>query len=244
MSAVSDTPVLSTPDHDLAPYRAICRSAILSTVLAVVSLPLVGLAIFSAVFQYGDAVPIGSLGAALALFAVIMGISGLSTIRRYPTEYTGKRLATTGLVAGAVLLLVGASLSAYTHLTEVPEGYEPISFDGDLKPDPDRPDLPVSPKSLELSGKPVFIKGYMHPGVASSGKVNHFILVRDFGTCCFGGQPKSTHMIEVYVPDGVERVAYSTRTIKLSGTFMLADRPVQSLGLAGVWYHMQADQVK
>jgi hypothetical protein len=244
MAAVSDTPALTTPDHDLLPYRAISRSAILSAVMAVVSLPLVALALFSAAFQYGDAVPIGSLGAVLALFAVILGISGLSTIRRYPNEYTGKRLAATGLVSGSILLLLGATVSAYTHLTEIPDGYEPISFDGDLKPDPDRPDLPISPKAIELSGKPVFIKGYMHPGVASSGKVDHFILVRDFGTCCFGGQPKPTHMIEVYIPDSVDRIAYSTRTIKLAGTFMLADRPVQSLGLQGVWYHMQADQVK
>jgi hypothetical protein len=64
------------------------------------------------------------------------------------------------------------------------------------------------------------------------------------GTCCFGGQPKPTDMIEVFVPEGKQRVAYSPRRIKLAGTFMLADRPIQSLGLNGVWYHMEVDQVK
>ena len=82
------------------------------------------------------------------------------------------------------------------------------------------------------------------PGVASMGKVNHFILVPDMGTCCFGGQPKPTDMIEVFVPDGKDRVAYSPRRIKLAGTFYLADVPTKSLGLNNVWYHMEIDQVK
>jgi hypothetical protein len=68
--------------------------------------------------------------------------------------------------------------------------------------------------------------------------------VPDMGTCCFGGQPKPTDMIEVYVPEGKPRVAYAPRRIKLAGTFMLADRPTQSLGLKGVWYHLRADLVK
>src|SRR5262245_28700322 len=231
-------------DHELAPYRAISRSAVISGVLAAVSLPLVILALCSAVLEYGDAVPIGLLGSALALFAAALGLNAVLTIRRYPAEYTGARMAWTGFVGGVILLAIGGTVSAYTHLTEVPEGYESISFDGDLAPDPDHPQLPISPKAIELAGKPVFIKGYMHPGVASSGKVNHFILVRDFGPCCFGGEPKATHMVEVYIPDGVDRVAYSTRRLKLSGTFILTDGPSQSLGLTNVWYHMKVDQVK
>jgi hypothetical protein len=231
-------------DSEAVAYRAISRSAVVSTVMTVVSLPLVLLALYSAAFDFGDAVPMGFLGAVLALFAAILGLNAVLTIRRYPAEYTGSRLAWTGFLGGALLLFVGGGVATYTRLTEVPDGYESISFDGDLAPDPDAPELPISPKAIDLSGKPVFLKGYMHPGVASSGKVNHFILVRDFGTCCFGGQPKATHMVEVYIPDGVDRVAYSTRRLKLSGTFMLADRPSQSLGLTNVWYHMKVDQVK
>jgi hypothetical protein len=241
----------ASPDYAATPaepevlaYRAISRSAVVSSVIMVISLPLVLLALYSATSDYGDAVPIGFLGAVLALFAAVLGLNGVLTIRRYPAEYTGKRLAWSGFIGGLVLLVLGGGVATYTHLTEVPDGYESVSFDGDLAPDPDHPELPISPKSIELSGKPVFIKGYMHPGVASSGKVNHFILVRDFGTCCFGGQPKATHMVEVYIPDGIDRVAYSTRRLKLSGTFMLTESPSQSLGLTNVWYHMKADQVK
>lgn len=233
------------PDaHELAPYRAISRSAIMSAVMAVIGFPLVVLALASMQFQVGDAVPLGMMGGVLGVVAVILGISALRTIRRYPNEYTGLKLARAGLIGGLLFSIAGISSAAVTYVTEVPDGYSRIGF-SELQPDPDHPEyFPVSPKAADLSGDRIFIKGYMHPGVASAGRVNHFILVRDMGTCCFGGQPKPTDMIEIYIPDGKPRVAYSTRTLKLAGTFMLADRPTQSLGLNSVWYHLQADQIK
>jgi hypothetical protein len=244
MTAVTDFVDVREPDRDLAPYRAICRSAVISAVMAAVSLPLVALAVVSMRYQVGDAVPLGLVGALFGGIALVLGITGVRTIRRYPSEYTGSRLAKSGLVGGLILLVAGSAAAAFTYSTEVPTGYARVGF-WELQPDADHPEFfPVSPKAAEISGKPVFIKGYMHPGVASNGKVNHFILVPDMGTCCFGGQPKSTDMIEVFVPDGKERIAYSPRRIKLAGTFMLADHPIQSLGLSGVWYHLQVDQVK
>jgi len=248
MSAATNFPAASSPDHELAPYRAISRSAILSAAMFGISLPLVILAIVSMRYQVGDAVPLGMVGAIFAAAALVLGWAGRRTVRRYPSEFTGSKLAATGIVGGFVLLVCGSASAIYTHNTEVPtlpdgSRYNRVGF-WELQPDPDEPELPISPKALELSGKPVFIKGYMHPGVSSMGKVNHFILVPDMGTCCFGGQPKPTDMIEVYVPDGKPRVAYAPRRIKLAGTFMLADRPTQSLGLKGVWYHLQADLLK
>jgi hypothetical protein len=231
------------PAEDLAPYRAISRSAVISAILAAISLPLVVLAVVSTRFQVGDAVPLGFVGAFLAVIAFIMGVIGARTVRRYPTEYTGGRLAKTGMIGGVFLAIIGSASASFTYTTEVPDGYNRVGF-WELQPDPDQPELPIAPKAIELTGKPIFIKGYMHPGVASMGKVNHFILVPDMGTCCFGGQPKPTDMIEVFIPEGKERVAYSPRRIKLAGTFLLADRPIKSLGLNNVWYHMEADRVQ
>jgi hypothetical protein len=216
----------------------------MASVMAAISLPLVLLAVVSMHFQVGDAVPLGLLGAMFAAVAALLGFTGLRTIRRYPNEYTGVRLARVGLVAGLLCAVGGIAAAAITYTTEVPDGYARIGF-YDLQPDPDHPEYyPISPKALDIHGKPIFIKGYMHPGVASMGKVNHFILVPDMGACCFGGQPKPTDMIEIYVPDGKPRVAYSARRLKLAGTFALTEAPTASLGLSGVWYHMQADLVK
>jgi hypothetical protein len=243
MTTATDYSYAQTHELELAPYRAVSRAAVISVALALLSLPLVAMAVFSAAFQFGDAVPLGSMGAVLALLSLVLGAIGLATVRRYPTEYTGGGLARCGLYGGLLLLATGASVSTYTYATEVPEGYSRTSF-GDLQPDPEHPELPISPKSIELSGKKIFIKGYMHPGVASLGKVNRFILVNDFGTCCFGGQPKPTHMIDIYIPDSEKRLAYSQRRLKLAGTFAVTTQPTESLGLQGVWYHLQVDEVR
>jgi hypothetical protein len=242
MSALP-TATTTSPGEELALYRAISRSAVISAILAAISLPLVVLAVVSMRFQVGDAVPLGFVGAFLGVIAFVMGVVGARTVRRYPTEYTGGRLAKTGMIGGVFLAIIGSTSASFTYSTEVPDGYHRVGF-WELQPDPDQPELPIAPKAIEITGKPIFIKGYMHPGVASMGRVNHFILVPDMGTCCFGGQPKPTDMIEVFIPEGKERVAYSPRRIKLAGTFLLADRPIKSLGLNNVWYHMEADRVQ
>jgi hypothetical protein len=214
-----------SPD-EVHPYRTISRAAILSVVLACLSV----LALISPVLVV------------LPILGLVLGLSAFSSIRRFPLEYTGLGLALTGVVICGAIAATSTAYHTYVYYTEVPEGYTRISF-GDLQPDPSRPE-PIPDEAINLSGKQVFIKGYMHPGVASSGKVNHFILVPDMGTCCFGGQPKATDMIEVYIPNDAYRVAYAPRRMKLMGTFAVSTRPTESLGLTDVWYHMRADVVK
>jgi hypothetical protein len=211
---------------EVAPYRSLSRSAVISVVLAVLSL-------LTLIFP-------GLL--VLPIVGAVLGLTALSAIRRYPNEYSGRGLAIVGTVLCSLVFVTSASWHAYEYYTEVPEGYERISF-ADLQPVKGRPE-PIPPKAIDLQGEKVFLKGYMHPGVASSGKVNHFILVPDMGTCCFGGQPKPTDMIEVVVKDDAYRVRYAPRRIKLSGTFVVTPQPTSSLGLNGVWYHLEAETVQ
>jgi hypothetical protein len=243
MSVATEYSHVSTDEVNLEPYRALSRSAVVGFVIACIGLVPLALAVYSRLSQFGDAVPVGMLSAVIGIGAASMGFVGWLTIRKYPTEYTGSRLATMALAAGIVQVLLGAAIAVDTHIHEVPEGYERITF-YDLQPNPDYPELPVSPKSIEISGQPVFLKGYMHPGVAGTGKVNRFILVNDFGTCCFGGQPKSWHMVEVHVPPGQPGIAYSRMTLKLAGKFGVSPVPTRSLGLDGVFYHLELDQVR
>lgn len=247
MTAATDCSAIVKYDAAaLVPYRAISRSAVISIVVAGGSALFVLVAVISAIFasndavQAGDPVTAGFLGAGLALVAAVLGVVAVSTIRRYPTEYTGQRLATCGLVGGLALFATGSGISSYSYVSEVPDDHIRVGF-WELQPDPDYPLSPIPPKALEIAGEKIFIKGYMHPGVAGTGKVNHFILVPDMGTCCFGGQPKPTDMIEVRIRDNAQRVAYSTRKLKLAGTFRLSDRPRQSLGLSNVWYHLEVE---
>src|SRR5262245_6929501 len=241
MSMTSDISLVERAE--LAPYRAMSRSAIMSIVLTVLSLPFISMALYSVGDKYTDAGGVGAWGAVLAMAAFLLGLAGLATIRKYPTEYTGSKLAWCGVLGGLLLFVTGSAVTVFAYITEVPDGYASVYF-SDLQPDLEHPELPISPKAIELSGKKIFIKGYMHPGVASLGRVKHFILVNDFGTCCFGGQPKPTHMIEIYVPPELQGVAYSTSRLKVTGTFAVATQPSESLGLNGVWYHLQVDQVR
>jgi hypothetical protein len=129
-------------------------------------------------------------------------------------------------------------------MTEMPDWAEArVSF-ADLQPDRNHPELPISPQAIELNGKDIFIKGYMHPGVASMGKVKHFILVPDMGTCCFGGQPKMTDMVEVAIVGDAPAIPYSTRTVKLAGKFSVHPYGQQRLGLNNVCYQLEARDVQ
>jgi hypothetical protein len=229
MSVATELPSYAPPEAaDLAQYRSLSRAAILSLVLGVASIA--GLAFPSLLV--------------LPLVGLVLGLVGLSTIRRYSTEYTGVKIAAAGIALSGCLFVGGASWHTYDYLTEVPEGYIRTGF-WELQPDPDRPELPVSPKSLELSGKNVFIKGYIHPGVASNGKVDRFILVPDMGTCCFGGDPKATDMIEVHIPDPGQRLAYSRTRIKLAGKFEVSQIASQRMQMKNpVWYRLEVSQVR
>lgn len=215
-------------------YRTISRSAVIALILSFVSL----LAFFV------------SWMLVLPVVALVLGVTALSTIRRYPDEYTGAgaALAAIGISTGTFLL--AATWHTVDYVTEVPEGYSRVSF-SELQPDMKNPnslirnlDAILPKRAAELNGQPVFIKGYMHPGVATMGKVDHFILVPDMGTCCFGGQPKATDMIEVKIKPDASRVKYSTRTVKLAGKFVVAERSSKFGELHSVVYHLEADVAK
>ena len=219
---------------ETAHYRTISRSAVIALLLSIVSL----LAFFV------------SWMLVLPVVALVLGLTALSTIRRYPEEYTGAgaALVAVGISTGAFLL--AATWHVVDYATEVPEGYSRVSF-SELQPNMKDPnslirnrDAILPKRAAELHGKPVFIKGYMHPGVATMGKVDHFILVPDMGTCCFGGQPKATDMIEVKIKADASRVKYSTRTVKLAGKFVLAERSSEIGDLHSVVYHLEADVAK
>lgn len=231
MSAVAESVEYEEPvAQDLAatefPYRSINRTAVLALVLGLLSslalafLPLT----------------------VLPIVGLVLGISSWRTIRRFPEEFTGKGFAAAGALLSGLFLVSGVAWHTYDYLTEVPEGYHRVAF-YELQPNPENRGEIIPKEALQLSGSKVFIKGYVHPGVASMGKVKHFVLVPDMGTCCFGGQPKrNTDMIEVVIPEG-EGIRYNTRLRKLAGTFLVG-QPRNVGELHSVMYAMQADKAK
>ncbi len=209
------------------PYRALSRSAIVSVLL-----------FFPALLGLIQAF------APLLVFA-LCGIiaAGLSlwTISRYPQEYSGKQLAWTGLILNSLLLVSGVAEHSYVYATEVPEGYNRVAFYELQQPEP-LPDIPTA-KAIEIDGQDIFLKGYIHPS-SGSGMLRRFILVPDLGTCCFGGQPRSTDMIEVTLTNG-QTVQAGLTKLKLAGKFMVVPQAEKLADFDNrIYYHMRVDQLR
>lgn len=209
------------------PYKAISRGAIVSIVFFVLALP--GL------------LPTFAPLLILALPGLMFAAFGLRAIQRYPEEFSGKNLALTGLIGCAALFVGGFAQHTYIYLTEVPEGYERVQFFKLQAPDKS-PDVPTE-TALAIDGDAVFLKGYIHPS-SGSGMLRQFILVPDLGTCCFGGQPKSSDMIEVTLPAGNSVRAGMTKR-KLAGTFKVNHLPQKKTDFDNaLFYKMRVDQYK
>ena len=213
-------------DDAYAEYRSISKAAVAS--IAFLVLGLSGLVFYTML----------TLAAAGIVFAVL----ALRNVRQYPDEVSGHSVAILGLLGCTSLLIGGSAMHTYTYLTEVPDGYARISFE-DLQgtEDPKTGEM-MPPKQFD--GQQVFVKGYVHPGVSSAGEVKKFILVPDMGTCCFGGQPKMTDMIEVTIVDA-PGIRYSQRKRKLGGVLHVSERIRKVAGdLTGGLYELRADYVK
>ena len=214
----------STDEVDF-PYRALSRSAITSVVLFVGAL--IGL------------IPPFEAVLALAVLGVIFALISVKSIRKYPNEFSGLALAKFAMTANLLLLVGGAGMHTYVYLTEVPPGHVRTKF-SQLKftADPDQP----TRDAFELDGKDVFIKGYIHPS-SGGGMLRQFILVGDLGTCCFGGQPRSSEMLEVTLADGQTIKGGMTRR-KLAGKFTLNKVPVKQADFDNrVFYRLKGRKV-
>lgn len=219
-------------------YRAISQAAVVAMILAVLGL-------FGLWFK---------LALVFALMGLIFGLVARRNLIRYPEELTGAGVAQISILLSCLGFFGGISLHTYEYMTEVPDGYDRVGF-YQLQPDPLKPGDPIPPFAFDLVNKnkgaaPIFIKGYVHPGVSTFGEVNRFVLVPDMKTCCFGGQPKLTDMIEVTMEDPL-RVQYSVKKRKLWGDFSLTDMKHTAVGtlkdgqqIQGGYYKLRAVGVK
>ena len=156
------------------------------------------------------------------------------------TDRRKSGVALVGTLFSAIFLTMGWSRFAYEYATEVPPGARRISY-AQLQPREESPKEIPPASAKELDGQQVFITGYVYPTSQRNG-LQHFVLCRDNGTCCFGGQPKLTDMIEVTLRPPL-KLDYSPRLHKLAGVFHV--NTVQSSdGLGSVLYQLEADYLQ
>lgn len=213
------------PDNELH-YRSVSKSGAAGAILAGLGLMYL----------------LSSVLIVLPLAGLALSLIGLSNIRRLPDELTGRSLARIGLGLSAAVLIGGTSWHAFIYMTEVPEGYDRISFR--MLKDNEKTALPWGEQAEELDGKKVFLKGWVRPGNRKN-NLKDFILVGDLGSCCFGGSPKITDVVAISI-QGDERISYSWRMRKIAGTFRLNRRAVRTRekDVPRVFYQIDADIVK
>jgi len=209
---------VATPDGDER-YRAIGGAVVAAAVLALFS-PLAFLDWWLVI------VPV---------LGIVLGLVAWRDINARPTELGGKRLAVASIAVCVFTLVGGLVYQSLVYARELPPGFVRASY-AMLQPLPGDPPAAIPDSARDLDGRDVLLKGYMYPGKQQQGIVQ-FLLVRDQGDCCFGGNPKITDRVLVQLrdPKGIE---FSPRLRKIAGRF--AVRPTGTAALdGGVLYHLE-----
>ena len=205
-------------------YKALSTAAVGSFVL--------GLASVMALFDWALL--------AVPAIGILFGSYAVRQVRIRQAELTGGKLARAGLALSVGFLVAGAGYQTFEYVTEVPDGALRISYD-DLSPDPEKPNELMPESVKDLDGKRVFIKGYVYPSKDLYG-IREFVLCRDKGDCCFGGNPKLTDRIQITLL-GPLRLDYTQKLFRVAGVFAIEPGEAKAVS-GGVLYRMKADYLK
>lgn len=158
----------------------------------------------------------------LCMVGFLLCGSAFLTIRRNSEVYSGRLMALSGMVMSLLFMGVGLGYQVHLYNTEVPEGYERISFVKDISDKgfvQQYGQMTVHPDILKLDGKKIFLKGYIY----QTGKIHgltSFLLVKDNQSCCFGATPAVTDRMGVVMPEG-KAIDYKAGKVAVAGTFRL-----------------------
>jgi|GEM_PF-524957 len=217
-SAAPETEAPPDEEGNIVAYRAVSKAAVLSLVLGI-------LAAFGTIF-----IPL----TVLCLAGLIFGLVAIGNLRRYPSELIGRTPAALGVVLSLLMFIGAVTIHTTVYMVEVPEGYRRVAFFQLEKEDVQR----------ELNGELIFVKGYVHPGVQGMRTIKKFVLVPDMGTCCFGGQPKLTDMMEVTLTTQ-QGVRYDRHLRRVAGTFRINTNQRKTAGgLDAGTFTLEADYHK
>ena len=199
------------------------------------------------------AIGLGVLGWAVSFFAPILivvpvlgaicGRVAIGNIKKYPDELAGMMAARIGFIISIVCVIASLITHSVIYATEVPENYHRISF-GELRPN-DRTALPFAEKAKQMDGQRVFLKGYVRPPSGKKNRLKSFIMVGDFGDCCFGGNPKITEVVAIRIKSD-DTVDYGYGLRKIGGVFRLNPNTtaVNEKDIPQVFYEIEADYVR
>ena len=216
-------------------YRALDTGAIVGLVLGMLSVfTLVSAA--STLEACLMVTPIPVLG-------MFISLRSWAKIKRDSDQYTGKWLAAGGFALSLMFLVTGVGYASYVYATEVPDGYERVSFES-LRPTEvqERGGVLIPPEVQALDGKKVFIKGYIRPGSAPVRVgIDRFLMVRDNNQCCFGDLSKVKYYDQLAVQIvSRHRIEDSLQILRLGGVLSVHPQNV-ALGTNYPVFTLKAD---
>lgn len=175
-------------------------------------------------------------GVLIGVAGILLASVSLWQIRTAQGELSGRWLGLAGLVVSTLFTVAGGGYHGYVYATEVPEGHERLSFSwlskqGMVIEEGQNP-RPTD-EVAQFDGKKIYIKGYMYP-VRQRHGLTEFVLCKDNGDCCFGGQPKLTDMITVKMQPGLTVDLLEQQLVGVAGTFR-ANTVTQSGELTSVY---------
>lgn len=147
---------------------------------------------------------IAPLGATFGIVAIGLGLLSMRKIAQSDGAYSGYWVAVGSVVLAIVCSGSGLAYQAYEYAHELPEGYQRVNFVRDVsdKEFVIRDGLrELHPDVAVLKEKKIFIKGYMYQTQRMTG-LRSFVLLKDNGECCFGGDPKPFDMMRVELVGG------------------------------------------
>ena len=199
-------------------YRALCPTAVASVVLG-------GLSILTVFSWYLAVLPLVGIG---------LGWKALQRIRETAERVDRPGGGPAGHRSFRRLLDVGYGWLIFARVSEIPYGYQRVSYDT-LQPNPDIPTELIPQSALDMQDKRIYIKGFMQPRRQQT-RIKEFILVPVNGECPFcTPNPKRTEMIRVVLQGDLEAI-YTTHQIGVGGRFQ-----VDPADPSGIPYALEAN---
>ena len=225
-------------DDGALEYRALHVGAIAGLVLGLLS-------VFTIITAAGS-LEACLLVCPIPLVGIFVSLRAWAQIVRQQDQYTGSKLALVGLGLSSFFLVSGVAYGAYVYATEVPDGYQRISFSG-MKPNArdQRASVQIPQEIADLEGQKVFIKGYIRPdSMRVRTNAKGFLLVRDNNQCCFGDVSKVKYYDQVIVAmQGSLSVDYTSRILRMGGTLHVHPENIDR-GPGAPVFTLDADYVK
>ena len=150
----------------------------------------------------------------LGLLGAVLGYLAIRKILRAPDEVTGFAMAVAGTALSLAVGIGAVIFQTWNYYHNAPPGYEIIDF-ADMAFDPATGK--VKDEIAALSGKKVFVTGYMYPTNRQSG-IEDFTLVRTLGHCKFcspGTNPAD--MIAVSFQGGMSVSFKANKAVSVGG---------------------------